>query len=296
MQGVKFCVSQGEANLPHSNSLVRKRERLSMLERCRVIPVLGKNAKFQCPGIFLISLLTPLGIFGQLERHSYGGKIWLGSGSFIRFYIKYLFVYLIIIVFVIRYYYSLITTHYAKCFIFTISFTLLSTLWVRYCYYPHFLQTRKMKYLAKCHTASKWENQDSNLGTQIPESTMYITHRLHLNILESGSHLFLCNNRSKDLWRSITPWANSRSWHSRPPRGKAGSSIKLNCLPKKCRHDPSTWGKINSTRTLASNMHQRLWWVARHYQALKVELNFEQIPEGVLWPTPQPPGLVNGFL
>lgn len=55
--------------------------------------MLGKDAKSQRPQTFLLSLLKPLGIFGQLVKHFYDDKIWLGSDHFIRFY--YLFIYLV---------------------------------------------------------------------------------------------------------------------------------------------------------------------------------------------------------
>lgn len=159
------------------------------------------------------------------------------------FTIRYVFIYLMIIIF-IRHYYSLITGHYTKCFIYAILSTSLSTLWIRYYHYPHFLQIGKVKYSAKHHT-SKWENGPSNPGNQKPKFTIYPTHRLHSNTWGSTTYPFL-GNRLTDLWRRITP--NSRSWHSGPIWGKAGSSTELSFLSQRWRH--------SSGRATKSQLHR----------------------------------------
>lgn len=186
------------------------------------------------------------------------------------FIIRYIFIYLMIIIFVIRYYYLLITRHYAKCFIYVILSSLLSTLWIMYYHYLHFLQIGKVKYSAKCHTTSKWENGRSNPGHQKPKFTIYTTHRLHFNTLGSMTYPFL-GNRLTDLWRCITP--NSRSWHQIQdhflPEEKPAAALDWVFCPRNAGMAAAEQWNRRSARTLASRHRaecdgQRgavtLWW------------------------------------
>ena len=130
MQGVKSCVSHGEAELAARIVWWEEKERWMSQKDADSYLSLEKSHVLSIPGYFWSHDSHYLDNLDNLRGFLYD-KTWLGSDSFSRLYPEIL-ISLIIIPCIIRYYCSLIIRHYAKCFLCASSFTLLSAWWVRH--------------------------------------------------------------------------------------------------------------------------------------------------------------------